>query len=234
VAAATALALGACTAAPEPADPSAAEDEPASERAQRREAPLVHGEVGALDVDAVKQTVWDAMPAFERCVEGTRRRLPFVGGEVELFIRVDQEGAVRATFLRESTLGDHQAESCILDVVRDRDWPRPEGGDEGEITQRFSLEPGTGVRPPTPLGAEQLGMGLRILRPRLRACRHRARTGPLDLTLYVDPKGKAMSVGVAVADEKGLDAIDCVVRTMRAGRFATPGSYPAKVTVPVR
>ena len=45
--------------------------------------------------------------------------------------------------------------------------------------------------------------------------------------------GKAGAIGVSASDEKGEGAVRCVVDTLSAIKFPSPGSFASKVTVTI-
>ena len=195
--------------------------------------PSVHSEVGALDQDAVQALVKTSLPAVGRCVDARRKQLPYLGGSIDAVIRSDSQGKVRWAHLSDSTLGDRDAEQCILDALTANTWPRPEGGDDGETRQHIDLGQ-TDVRQPAAWGVTELESAGEKLESALGDCLRASGTSMLTVTFYLDPSGSARSVGVASGDEKGISAVDCAVRAVKARTYPTPGSYPAKVSVQVR
>jgi hypothetical protein len=229
----TALLLtAACASNPKAETPNGDGDRDGSEPEPLPTAMAMESELGSLDKGKVQETFREAMKDVDRCVEQGRSRQPLIGGAIEVVVRVDGEGRTRFAYLLQSDLGDHETETCILEALGERTWPRPNGGKEGETTQQLDIgDPEE--RPPVPWSPDDLGKKLRSVRSTLSRCRQGAGAGPIDVTFYVDPNGKVLSAGVAVADEKGLDAIDCAVRAVRAAKFPSPGSYASKVTVQV-
>lgn len=225
--------LCACSSGPPAESPRTTGDPHApSEPGHAPTAMAVESELGSLDKAEVQATFRKAMTDVDRCVAVGRERIPFLGGAIEVVVRIAEDGSARFAYLLRSDLGDHETESCILEALRNQTWPRPAGGKEGETVQQLDLgEPDE--RPPVPWSTADLGPRFRGVGASLAGCRRRAQAGPLEVTFYVDPDGRPMAAGVAVADENGLEAIDCAVRAIRAARFASPGSYPAKVSVRV-
>ena len=54
--------------------------------------------------------------------------------------------------------------------------------------------------------------------------------GPFSVTAYVKTNGSVLSAGVAHSDDQGDDAAKCIVEAVKHAKFASPGSWPAKVT----
>ncbi|MCC6556940.1 MAG: AgmX/PglI C-terminal domain-containing protein [Polyangiaceae bacterium] len=192
----------------------------------------VESEIGAMDEDATQKTFEKLAPKLSRCFAAGMKRVPYLGGEVRLAVRVSKDGGTRWAFVKDSTLGDRETEECMLGVVRSASWPKPAGG-EGLAENGFTFDPSPDERPPVAWSADQAGDALKKAQADLSSCRKEAGTGPLKATLYVDPDGKAVSVGVSGADERGEAAAKCVVEKLRELKLASPGSYDAKVSITI-
>lgn len=190
----------------------------------------VEAEIGALDEAKVRKAFERASADLLGCFKKGLERLPYLAGQVRFALRIDQTGHARVAYLKESTLGDHATEACMLDVAKRTSFPKPVGGREGlaETTLDF---PATGdERPPVDWKPERLGGKLRAVKGAVASCRGKG-AGPLRVTIYVDTDGKPVGVGVASADEKGAAASACVVGKLEAMTLPSPGSWPAKVTL---
>jgi len=233
-----ALLLASCSGNPKPAPPP----EPTDTAQEVRVDPpalVVESEVGALDKDAIKEAFGAATPELEACVaKGRRDKQPLLGGTIEAFLQIDGNGKAQIGYLTQSTLGDHTTEACIVNALKARTWPKPQGGKVGETRQQLELgEPDT--RSPVPWSDTDLGKGFVLIDKSLRQCRRKAGAGPMEVTFYVEPtkdgfSGRAKTAGVSMDDEKGLKAIDCLVKTLLGGHYPSPGSYAAKVSVMVQ
>jgi hypothetical protein len=193
--------------------------------------PRIHAEVGALDEDKVNEAFSAARPAIDECFGRANRgmRYKVVGGDVEVMVRVKNDGSVRWAYPRRSTLGHSDTERCIMQVLERQSWPRPQGGEEGIASTNYGMDsPGRSAVDWSP---GDLGEAGGELASKLRGCM--AGSHGLEITLYIDPDGDVLSAGAAVDDESALDAIECAIDAARAIRFPSPGSYPAKVTVRV-
>jgi hypothetical protein len=185
----------------------------------------IEAEVGALDPAAVKQTFAAAMDGINGCYERGSKRLSFLEGEMEVLLRIDGQGAVRYAVPLESTFGDRETERCIVAELEKQIWPQPKGGREGETRQRFSIR--SRGRAAVPWSPADLGSALARLQRELARC-----PAAVTVTIHVDPDGKPLAAGAAVADEHGLPAIDCALNAAKRIRYPSPGSWPAKVTIP--
>jgi hypothetical protein len=192
--------------------------------------PSAESEIGGLDDAKVKQTFEHLSSRLTGCYAAGAQRLPYLGGDVRFVVRIARDGSVRWAYVRDSTLGDRDTEVCMLGVLKAASWPKPLGG-EGLAENSFAFEPGNEERPPVAWSPEQLGPALRSARSALSQCRKKAGAKSIKATLYVETDGKATSVGVASADEKGEAAAPCVVEALKGLKFPSPGSYASKVSV---
>ncbi len=230
--AALAVALSACGGAPPPPakDPAPVSTEAREPRSSG--GPTFESEIGALDEAKVKAAFKKAADGLGACFNKGAERVPYLAGEVRFELRIAKSGSVRWAYVKDSNLGDRETEECMLGVLKAASWPRPQGG-EGRAENTFNFEPGGDDRPPVAWTPEQLGKPFKTAKSALGQCRKKAGTGALRATLYVDTDGKAKAVGVASADEKGEAAVPCVIGTLQALTFPSPGSYASKVSVTI-
>jgi hypothetical protein len=146
-------------------------------------------------------------------------------------VRVKKDGSARWIYVKDSSLGDHETEACMVGVLKAVKWPEPIDGEEGILENGFEFAPGSEERMPVDWTPDQLGAKFRDARPKLTQCRSDAGTGPLKATLYIDTEGKAGGIGVSTSDEKGEGAIRCVIETLSGLTFPSPGSFASKVSV---
>ena len=167
-------------------------------------------EIGGLSQEDVEEQFQALRPRILKCVDRAAGRLSAIGGRVGLRMRLDREGAVRWVYLQETTLGDREAERCVLDVVRSRTWPRPLSG-EGLAETSFEVEPSE--VPTTWPSYKTLSMAQRAGKA-TRKCREGI-DGRFQATAYVSAKGDVLAVGVAPPDENGEQAADCIADALR-------------------
>ena len=192
----------------------------------------VSAEIGAMDEAATQEVFEKAAPKLTRCFEQALRRVPYLGGEVRLALRVTESGAARWVYVKDSTLGDRQAETCMVEALKSASWPKPQGG-EGLAENSYTFEPSPDERPPVGWTPDALGAPFQDALPQLNDCRKGAGTGALKATMYVDPDGKVLAAGVSGSDDRAESAASCVVDALRGVTFPSPGSYDAKVTVAI-
>jgi hypothetical protein len=193
--------------------------------------PSVESEVGALDQDKVQSTLNRTSGKLTGCFQSGLRRVPFMGGEIKFALRIGQDGVANVAYLKESTLGDRDTESCMLNALRGASWPAPVGGNEGLAEGGFAFDPSADERPPVTLDPDKLGKALAEAQNALASCRSSAGAGALKATMYIDTDGKPLAVGVSSADAKGESAATCAVDALRKMTFPSPGSYAGKVSL---
>jgi len=221
--------VAACSSPAPPPPDGPKNDGPAPTRQQV--VPSVESEVGALDATKVQAVFDGAAGALKQCYAQGVGRNELLAGDVKLAVRVAQDGSTKYAFLKESTLGDRATEECMLAVVRRQTWPKPVGGKEGNADTSFGFDPGDENRPPVEWSEARMGDAYKKAKPALAKCRSDAGAGPLKVTLYVSTEGQATSVGLSGVDAKSEDAARCVIGLLSGLKYASPGSYAAKVTI---
>src|SRR6185503_2364080 len=141
-----------------------------------------------------------------------------LGGHFMVSIRVDREGKAKWAYMKQSTLGDRIAETCILGAVRDRTWPKPLSGD-GLVEKSFDIDPSV---VPASIDERKLKILLGTIQKKTYKCRPGFR-GPFLVTVYVTPMGRARGAGVAPPSEKGEPYADCLVREVLKYKFIATG-----------
>jgi hypothetical protein len=145
-------------------------------------------------------------------------------------LRIKKDGTPHFAFIKDSSLGDRVTEECMLDVLKGLSWPKPKGG-EGLAENSYTFEASPDERPPVEWSEDKLGKPFQKARSMLAQCRADAGAGAIKATMYVTPKGKAEAIGLSSADEKGDAAASCVIDTLKALTYPSPGSYAAKVSI---
>lgn len=228
---AASLVAAACSSPPPPPIEDASNDAPPPTR--QRVVPTIESEVGALDMKQVSAVFESAGESLKDCYARGVGRVAFLAGEIRLAVRVGEDGSARYAYVKDSTIGDRATEACMLGVLKKRTWPKPQGGKEGNADTPFAFDPGDEERPPVEWAESRMGDAYTKSKAALARCRTSAGAGPMKATLYVDTEGKALAVGVSGADSKSEDAASCVVDLLMGLKYASPGSYAAKVTVAI-
>jgi hypothetical protein len=207
---ALAVAFAGCAAAPPP-PPVIVDAAPVPEKVDTGPTSM-ESEIGGLNEEAMDKAF--ASLDVNHCIEQHGDKLETLGGELKLKLRIDRRGSARWVYLSQSTLGDRDAEKCVLDLVRAKSWPRPLGG-EGLAEKAFVIDPRT-----EPATLEERRTLVQVAQARTEAgkCRHGV-AGSFFATVYLQPDGRVVTAGVAVPSEKGEDVADCVVEALRKVRF---------------
>ncbi len=189
----------------------------------------ISSEVGALDEDAVNAVFEKAQNGMMACVHKGAGRVELLGGDVGVFVSINEKGQAEEARLEHSTLGDRETESCMIQTLRARSWPKPVGGRKGQVHKSFSFDMPNDARPPVEWTAEDVEDTLKKLHKRVAECTGRG-SGTYQVTAYIDTRGSAISVGVAPPDANGESKADCLISLIKGAKFKSPGSYPAKVS----
>jgi hypothetical protein len=187
-------------------------------------------EIGALDEAKVSAAFRSLQGTFQRCLKAGSERNEFEGGDIAFFVKIDKSGRAFHAHAEKSTIGDRQTEKCMLDSLKKKSWPEPQGGDVGLARSSFGSDPPNDVRPPTAWEQGDVREALAEVSSDLESCK-RGASGEMTATVYVDPDGAALSAGFAASDESGEEAADCVVKVLKDAKYPSPGSWPAKVTL---
>jgi hypothetical protein len=212
---------------PPPAAPSS-EAPRVAQKPKPKQRLSISGQLGSLDEGKVEDTFNRLLPKFGDCLTQGASRVEFIGGHVKFFVRIALDGTAKWAYLSESTIGDRDTERCMLGVAKSARWPIPAEG-EGQAQKGFDFDPSPDVRDAVPWGADRIAKALASARPRLGQCTQAA-PGRYHATVYVQTNGTALSAGIAPPDERGESgANDCLVDVIKAMKFPSPGSWPAKV-----
>lgn len=204
-----------------------ADDRPEAQE-PRRGGPSVSSEIGGLDEDKVDSAFKSSLSGLQRCLDQGAQRVEFLGGSVSFFVKIDTSGRADAAYLEKSTLGDRETEKCMLGALRAKTWPKPVGGEHGLARKSFDFDPPNDVRAPADYARDHLDKGLGKIAGKLESCK--SAQGAYEATIYVATDGSVLAAGVTPPDEDGEGSVDCLVSTLKAASFPSPGSWPAKIT----
>ena len=215
------LLSSACTSPPAPKEPSTVAPRPRKARPTM----AMQSSVGALDQAAVERSFGKLFGAIERCITEGDARIRGIGGAFTVELRIKPDGSPRWAYLSSSTLGDREAERCILEAAREKRWPQPVGG-EGEASHTFEVE---GAEEVHEWGETRLRPVMNEIRRQLHRCLEEA-PGAFSATLYVQRNGRVAAAGVAPPDADGEAKSDCVADVLRTFRFGPQPREMTKVT----
>ncbi len=219
--------------APEPAAPMA-ERAPAPAPAPKvteepKEEIQVSGTLGSLNDEEISgpfQRRWDDITD---CYQQAQAKLWYVGGRVEIHVKIDREGDPRATWVSSSTFGNYDAERCLVGVARQLHFSRPRGGNEAEFTYPIEFNARAAV-----MTWDEARVAPHIARHKqdVRSCKVRGKVPQqLTMTVYVAPGGKVTSAGLAADAPLDENFASCLVGKTRAWRLDDPLGHIAKATV---
>jgi hypothetical protein len=212
--------------------PRSADDATAGRQSSEGPRMAASAEIGALDEAKVTSTFNGALGDLQKCLAEGARRNELEGGDIGFFVKIGSSGRIVHAHAERSTLGDRATEKCMLGALGRRQWPEPQGGENGLAHNSFSFDMPNDARPPTDWSADRVRSTVAGLSGKIAQCKGGAR-GDVTATVYVDPDGAAVSVGIAVSDEAGESAADCLASVLKDAKFPSPGSWPAKVTFPL-
>lgn len=224
---AVAFVIGACASRPPPKKTEApartVEPEPTPAPTPAHDDGLqVQGTVGTVKEDEVEQTFKQHFSELTACITTAKQKFRWVGGTVEVKVRLDEKGTPKAVYLARSTLGHHEAEQCLLHAVGGLHFPPPKGGKEAEF--EYPVDFGS----PPQVGqweGSRLEARLAAIRGPLKECRRRGGKAPptsLALTVYVGPGGKVLSAGLASTAPIAAPVAECVVAQAQRLRLEDP------------
>lgn len=199
--------------APEP--PPVAE-EPADEPSDEI---TVEGTMGSVDPARVGSAIESRGAEIDRCYKAGLKGTRYVGGTVELEVKIDATGTVTSARVAAGDLGSWPVEKCLLALVRGVNLGKPTGGPIA--VTRFPLErQGRGKLEDAADDQTQLAIDDKHWKT-LGDCE-----GPhagAQIVLYVAPNGHVTSAGfVATAEPLDEAWADCAHEVIRDWRLPAP------------
>jgi hypothetical protein len=185
-------------------------------------------ELGQVDPAAVKRAFSGLDDKFLDCQKQAVGRVELVAGGVKFFLRIGSDGSAKWAYLEESDVGDHELEKCLVDVVLNAHWPKP---DQGDAEARYGMElPQQGTRPPNDWGPEKVTNAIAKHAEAIDKCKAGS-SSTFRATMYVGPGGKVLAAGVAIPSKDGAERADCLAEALQKMKgLPSPGSWPAKVS----
>jgi len=225
------IAASAACGGQEPAKgPETANEEPPQREAQGPKLQM-SAELGSIDPKATQATFDRLQSKLNACYRAGLGRIEYLEGDAQFFLRVGQDGRAKYAYLEGSTIGDRDAEKCMVDALSAATWPKPEGG-EAEVRNSIGFDAPGDVRAPVEWSADRLAEAIGKSDEKIKKCKAGA-SGVFKATAYVLPDGKRgrfQSIGMTPPNKDGIDKIDCLLDVVRDMKIPSPGSYAAKVT----
>lgn len=216
------LALAGCGASPPP-KAALADAGPVTEKIDTGPSSY-ESEIGGMNEYAVEDIFKGLARPIARCFENGTSRVEALGGTFTVSFRVDRKGNTRWAYMKESTIGDRATETCVLDLVKNKVWPRPLSG-EGLAQKSFDIEPASSA---LVLDGKRARPIANLARSKTASCRKGVH-GTFQATAYLEPNGRVRAAGVAPPDEKAESVVDCLVDEIQKLKFSATGKL-AKVT----
>jgi hypothetical protein len=166
--------------------------------------------------------------SFIECQKRGLDRVEVLAGGVRFFVRIGADGSAKWTYFEESEIGDRDTEKCLLDVVMNARWPRPNGGDaEARYTMELPLQ---ATRPPNDWVLDKVAAALGRHGDAIDRCKAGV-SARFHATMYVGTGGRVLAAGIATSTKDGEDKADCLADTLvKMKGLPSPGSWPAKVS----
>lgn len=187
----------------------------------------VTGTMGTLDQDAVDQPFQLQGGEINRCYHDGAARLWYLGGKLELKVKVKHDGAVKEV-ATVTPLGNLSVERCVAEIVRGMHFAHPRGGSEAEFNYSWDFQARAAVRD---WGTDDASSHFEKHRKDLKECVHR---GPapsgLRVTFFVAPGGKVTSVGVGADSPVDDGYASCVAERVQTWKFDDPLGKIARAT----
>jgi TonB family protein len=192
----------------------------------------VEGALGTLDQNAVQAGLSRSMLEFTSCYDRRARRKPYLCGDVVLAFRVTREGKIKKVHVKQSSLGALSIEKCILEAARTASFERPRGG-EAEFSYTVSFNARVTVDAWDPgMVREEIDDN----RDKLFIKQEGRESVPLEVpsglrvTMYVNRRGKVISVGMTAEEEIDEEFSTHFISAVKTIQFEKPQSF-AKVTI---
>jgi hypothetical protein len=205
-----------------PGKPSSDEEDPGFK---------VQGTLGTLDDDQVSGPFSRRWDDITNCYHAAKSKAAYLGGKVELKMRIGSEGEPKQAYVVSSTIGNYATERCILTIAKELRFSRPKHGSEAEFNYPIEFQ----GRPVKIWESGRLQPVVQKRRADLVACKKKA-TQPLlpssvILTVYVAPGGKVASAGISAEAPLDEQFAACVVDSTAKWKLEDPLGKIAKATV---
>lgn len=192
----------------------------------------VQNELGTIDERQAAKVVNQLSGTIQRCHTQNLKRVEFLGGDLKFYVRVGDDGRAKYAYFEDSSLGDREAERCVLDALVGAQWPKPVGGPEAELRSSVGFDAPGDVRQPTFWESDKVAGVVGKHMKDFERCTDGV-SAKFVVTAYVEPAGKdgkVVAAGVATSSKEGAEKADCLVEAVKKLRMPSPGSWAAKVT----
>ena len=220
----------ACSSTPPPEAPR---EEPASKPAhvEKKSTATIEYDLGPVDPNIFKSRVAALRSAWNDCYSSAHDKQETLAGKLTFTVRTVKDGSVKWAFIKDADIGSRAIEKCVIDSIKATNFGPPTDAKEGEVqghTIGWELDGDARAADPGAQGA--VLPSIEKAKGKLEACKKGAKA-KMTATIYVAKGGKPLSVGVAIDDASGDDAIDCVVSVLMSLKYVNKASWPTKATV---
>jgi hypothetical protein len=177
-----------------------------------------------MNEEATERAFQSIGSTIQGCIEAGSGRVKPLGGSVTIALRVARDGAAKWAYIKASTLGDQETETCMLDAVRGKTWPKPVGGD-GLAEKSFEL---AAQSEPIAIEEEREKKPIALVRKESWKCRKGVR-GTFTAIVYVRTSGAVLTSSVTPPNEKGEEAAGCMAEMIKKVKFVPGGNRVGKL-----
>lgn len=192
----------------------------------------VEGVVGELDSAGCDKVLAEHHADIKKCYDEVSERLFYLGGRMQLKLRIGPSGLPHSVAMIQSTVGNYEVEHCVTTVVQKMHFPQPKGGD-GELTYpvEFAARTPVGAWAPEKVASElKQAKFASCAGHKPKAGEHLATVHTMRATLYVGPGGKVTSVGFSAEEPIDDKVASCVAGKVRALQLDDPLGKMVKVS----
>jgi TonB family protein len=195
----------------------------ADDAGQARQTMHVDSELGVLETEDVQATMQEHFDDIRACYGRAGKAQRYAEGRVLLRFNVKGDGTAEDVLVVESTLGNYEAERCLVEVGRRIAFHAPLGGKPTNFEYPVEFR-STNQVPVLDIDGVKVEHDLSIFLPQLAACGQLA-SESVSAIVYIEPNGFPGSVGLSGKASLDEDVGDCVVQTIRRWKMsaALPG-----------
>jgi hypothetical protein len=150
------------------------------------------------------------------CYDNGKSKNKYLQGNITIRFEITPEGKADKVFAEISTFGEGDVESCFLGIVGNLIFPKPTGG-AVLATYPISFQPSAqlaGIGEPTDTDKSKY---VSKTKESLKKCKKLP--ADFQVSVWIDPEGKAMSAGFSAASFEGHEARACAVEALKKAQF---------------
>lgn len=193
--------------------------------------PVMEYDLGPVDPNIFKKRVESLRGSWNDCYSHAHDKQETLEGKLTFTVRTHKDGSVKWAYIKDSDIGSRDVEKCVIDSIKATNFGPPTDAKEGEVqghTLGWELDGDARAADPGAQGAVM--PSIEKAKGKIESCRKGSKA-KMTATIYVAKGGKPLSVGLAIDDPSGDEAIDCVVSVLMGLKYVNKASWPTKVTV---